>query len=50
MSEATRIDGKAFAADLRAEIGRKVAVLKEKHGLTPGLSVVLVGEDPASEV
>ncbi len=50
MSDATIIDGKAFAANLRAEIGRKVAVLKEKHGLTPGLSVVLVGEDPASEV
>ncbi len=50
MSEATRIDGKAFAANLRSHIGRKVAVLKEKHGLTPGLSVVLVGEDPASEV
>jgi methylenetetrahydrofolate dehydrogenase (NADP+)/methenyltetrahydrofolate cyclohydrolase len=50
MSDANIIDGKAFAANLRAEIGRKVAVLKEKHGLTPGLSVVLVGEDPASEV
>ena len=50
MSEATRIDGKAFAAKLRADIGRKVGILKEKHGLTPGLSVVLVGEDPASEV
>jgi len=50
MSEATRIDGKAFAANLRADIGRKVAALKQRHGLTPGLSVVLVGEDPASEV
>ena len=50
MSEANKIDGKAFAAKLRAEIGRKVTILKEKHGLTPGLSVVLVGEDPASEV
>jgi methylenetetrahydrofolate dehydrogenase (NADP+)/methenyltetrahydrofolate cyclohydrolase len=50
MSEANKIDGRAFAAKLRAEIGRKVTILKEKHGLTPGLSVVLVGEDPASEV
>ncbi len=50
MSDATKIDGKTFAANLRAEIGRKVALLKERHGLTPGLSVVLVGEDPASEV
>jgi len=50
MSEANKIDGKAFAAKLRADIGRKVTILKEKHGLTPGLSVVLVGEDPASEV
>ncbi|MDA0228778.1 MAG: bifunctional methylenetetrahydrofolate dehydrogenase/methenyltetrahydrofolate cyclohydrolase FolD [Proteobacteria bacterium] len=44
------IDGKAMAADLRADIGRRVAILKERHGVTPGLSVVLVGEDPASEV
>ena len=50
MSEATKIDGKAYAANLRADIGRKVAILKQQHGLTPGLSVVLVGEDPASEV
>jgi len=50
MSDATKIDGKTFAANLRAEIGRKVTLLKEKHGLTPGLSVILVGEDPASEV
>ena len=44
------IDGKAFAASLREEITRKVAVLKERHGVTPGLAVVLVGEDPASQV
>lgn len=44
------IDGKAIAADLRAEVGRQVAKLKEDHGITPGLAVVLVGEDPASEV
>ena len=50
MSQATIIDGKAFAANLRADIGRRVALLKQRHGLTPGLSVVLVGEDPASQV
>jgi methylenetetrahydrofolate dehydrogenase (NADP+)/methenyltetrahydrofolate cyclohydrolase len=44
------IDGKAFAARLRAEITRKVAIIKEQHGVTPGLAVVLVGEDPASQV
>ena len=50
MSDAVIIDGKAFAADLRAEVGRKAALLKESHGLVPGLSVVLVGDDPASHV
>lgn len=44
------IDGKAFAANLKEEITRKVQTLKEQHGLTPGLAVVLVGEDPASQV
>lgn len=44
------IDGKAIAADLRAEVGKQVAQLKADHGITPGLAVVLVGEDPASEV
>ena len=44
------IDGKAVAAELRAKIGRAVAELKAKHGLTPGLAVVLVGDDPASQV
>lgn len=50
MSQATIIDGKAFAADLRATVARQVAALQKDHGLTPGLSVILVGEDPASEV
>ena len=50
MSEARVIDGKAFAAGLRARIAAEVADLKAKHGLTPGLAVVLVGEDPASKV
>ena len=44
------IDGKAFAANLREEITRKVGIIKEQHGVTPGLAVVLVGEDPASQV
>ena len=47
---ATIIDGKAFSANLRSEIGRKVEILKRDHALTPGLAVVLVGEDPASQV
>ncbi len=50
MSEARIIDGKAFAADLRARVAEDVAALKADHGLTPGLAVVLVGEDPASQV
>ncbi len=44
------IDGRAFAADLKQGIAKQVSLLKEKHGLTPGLAVVLVGEDPASEI
>jgi len=44
------IDGKAFAAKLRSQVADKVAALKAKHGITPGLAVVRVGEDPASEV
>ena len=43
------IDGKAFAADVRARVGEGVAAMKEK-GIEPGLAVVLVGEDPASQV
>jgi len=46
----TRIDGKAFAARVRERIAGEVTVLKERHGITPGLAVVLVGEDPASQV
>jgi len=44
------IDGKAFAEGLRKDIASRVTKLKEQHQLTPGLAVVLVGEDPASEV
>jgi len=46
----TIIDGKAFSEKLRAEITRKVDLLKKNHSLTPGLAVVLVGENPASQV
>jgi methylenetetrahydrofolate dehydrogenase (NADP+)/methenyltetrahydrofolate cyclohydrolase len=44
------IDGKAFAATVRARVAGQVARLKADHGITPGLAVVLVGEDPASQV
>ncbi|GAA5070255.1 bifunctional methylenetetrahydrofolate dehydrogenase/methenyltetrahydrofolate cyclohydrolase FolD [Roseibacterium beibuensis] len=44
------IDGKAFAASVREKVAGHVARLKDGHGITPGLAVVLVGEDPASEV
>ncbi|MEO1721715.1 MAG: bifunctional methylenetetrahydrofolate dehydrogenase/methenyltetrahydrofolate cyclohydrolase FolD [Pseudomonadota bacterium] len=47
---ATVIDGKAFAARVRGQVGEHVTRLKAEHGLTPGLAVVLVGEDPASQV
>ena len=47
---ATIIDGKAFAANVRAKVTEHVTRLKDGHGITPGLAVVLVGEDPASEV
>jgi len=44
------IDGKAFAEGLRGRVAAKVAALKAGHGFVPGLAVVLVGEDPASQV
>ncbi len=47
---AKRIDGKAFAASLRVRIGKEVERLVRDHDLKPGLAVVLVGEDPASQV
>src|SRR6201994_2721119 len=43
------IDGKVIAADLRGRVAAEVARVKRDHGLTPGLAVVLVGNDPASE-
>ena len=47
---ATIIDGKEFAGRVRAQVGQHVERLKSDHGITPGLAVVLVGADPASEV
>jgi len=47
---ASLIDGKAFAAKVRAQVADHVTRLKSEHGITPGLAVVLVGEDPASQV
>lgn len=50
MIETKIIDGKAFAANLRVRIAEEVAELGRAHGVKPGLAVVLVGEDPASQV
>ncbi|MBU2962467.1 bifunctional methylenetetrahydrofolate dehydrogenase/methenyltetrahydrofolate cyclohydrolase FolD [Citreicella sp. C3M06] len=47
---ASIIDGKAFAAKVREKVAEHVSRLKADHGITPGLAVVLVGEDPASQV
>src|SRR3979490_3290951 len=44
------IDGKLIAAELRARVAAEVARVRHEHQLTPGLAVVLVGSDPASEV
>lgn len=44
------IDGKEFAARVRGQVAEHVTRLKNDHGITPGLAVVLVGEDPASQV
>jgi len=44
------IDGKVFAARVRGQVAEHVARLKADHAIVPGLAVVLVGEDPASQV
>ncbi|HGD0508130.1 TPA: bifunctional methylenetetrahydrofolate dehydrogenase/methenyltetrahydrofolate cyclohydrolase [Streptococcus agalactiae] len=44
------IDGKALSQKMQAELGRKVERLKEQHGIIPGLAVILVGDNPASQV
>jgi len=52
MSEpsAKLIDGKIYAERLRAQVARDVAAFHAEHGVQPGLAVVLVGEDPASQI
>ncbi len=50
MSAAKRIDGKAKAAALAESITRETAELRARHGIKPGLAVVIIGEDPASQV
>ncbi len=50
MTQAFTIDGKAIAAKVRADVAKAVARIKAEQGITPGLAVVLVGEDPASKV
>jgi methylenetetrahydrofolate dehydrogenase (NADP+)/methenyltetrahydrofolate cyclohydrolase len=44
------IDGKAFAAGLRGMVAQQAAQIRERHGLVPGLTVVIVGDDPASQI
>jgi methylenetetrahydrofolate dehydrogenase (NADP+)/methenyltetrahydrofolate cyclohydrolase len=44
------IDGRAIAEALRLKVAREVARLREAHRLTPGLAVILLGDDPASQV
>jgi methylenetetrahydrofolate dehydrogenase (NADP+) / methenyltetrahydrofolate cyclohydrolase len=48
--QARIIDGKALAADVRADVAREVAAFREQTGRVPGLATVLVGDDPASAV
>ncbi|MBM3506887.1 MAG: bifunctional methylenetetrahydrofolate dehydrogenase/methenyltetrahydrofolate cyclohydrolase FolD [Alphaproteobacteria bacterium] len=50
MSEARILDGKALAASVRVKLAGQVVELKAKHGISPGIAVLLVGEDPASQV
>ncbi|MFN3353048.1 MAG: tetrahydrofolate dehydrogenase/cyclohydrolase catalytic domain-containing protein, partial [Brevundimonas sp.] len=47
---ARRIDGKAFAERLRARVAAAAGRLESRHGVKPGLAVVIVGEDPASQI
>lgn len=50
MTKTKIIDGKLFAENLRADVARRVALLKSQKNITAGLAVILVGNDPASEV
>lgn len=49
-STAKILDGKALSARMRERIGKEVAELSHRHGRAPGLAVILVGSDPASQV
>ena len=46
----TILNGKEYSLKFREELKQKVAILKEKHGITPGLAVVIIGEDSASQI
>ena len=50
MARAQIIDGKIYSEAVRARVTEEVAALKRDHGLQPGLAVVLVGDDPASQI
>ena len=50
MTSAQIINGVAIATELRAQVARDVSMLKSRYGVTPGLAVVIVGDDPASQV
>jgi len=50
MTTAKRIDGKAKAEQLAESITQQTAALLDEHGIKPGLAVVIIGEDPASQV
>src|SRR5690242_17314669 len=47
---ASNIDGKAIAAKVRGEVVKRVAAFREQHGRAPGLGVILVGDNPASQL
>ena len=47
---ATVIDGKAISAQIRAEIAEEVSAFTAEHGFAPSLTVIIVDEDPASQV
>ena len=50
MTQAVRMDGNALAKETRATLATEIAALRESHDRSPSLTVVLVGEDPASQV
>ncbi len=50
MTSAQIINGVVIATELRAQVARDVSMLKSRYGVTPGLAVVIVGDDPASQL